>query len=461
MIGSTPMAGEANWHPVHHANAMLRAALLNSARAAEPPAEGCDAGSLSRAVESVFQDPVSITFPRPLAARLETLTRDEDDAFPAFATLMRQLHRSTHEQENAGDTGLDPAFETGADIRLEMTRHTAPPQLHVQSLLEEFRWRQRQASLLVAGSVVTAALLTLVGLLLIASLSGRAPLANGDGGDPARSTSVVWQPPSFDTGARLQLAAGVLNRAAKAELLAVPDAFNTRENASAPQLQTILATSGRQIVFAPLLPPSQRGYFLIRGLPLAATLSAGRQSNSGAWLVKAEHAAGLTLMIGDAAEGDYPIEIYVLQSGDQPQARRNIMLRVETPSRLRAIADPGKSWTSALLDVVPAASAAEAGAPPADAAALHERAGRLLEEGDIAAARLILRYLAERGESDAAYELARTFDGEMLEELGARGIAADLEYARAWYQRAAQSGNAKASERLKVLASLSGRLKSD
>ena len=32
MIGSTPMAGEANWHPVHHANAMLRAALLSSAR---------------------------------------------------------------------------------------------------------------------------------------------------------------------------------------------------------------------------------------------------------------------------------------------------------------------------------------------------------------------------------------------------------------------------------------------
>ena len=50
------------------------------------------------------------------------------------------------------------------------------------------------------------------------------------------------------------------------------------------------------------------------------------------------------------------------------------------------------------------------------------RAMRLLGEGDIAGARLLFMHLAEQGESDAAYELARTFDAEVLTELGARGV---------------------------------------
>jgi len=457
MIGSTPMAGEANWHPVHHANAMLRAALLSSARAPEPPADGYDAGSLSRALESVFQGAVSVTFPQPLAERLEALAHEEADAFPAFAASIRNLQRD--EQEATG-MDMEPAFETDADIRLEMSRH-APSQLHVQSLLEEFRWRQRQASMLVAGSIVTAALLTLGGLLLIASLSAPAALPQGAGDSGSRSTSIVWQPPAFDTGVAPQLASISPNRVAKAEPLSVSGEPRARESTDAPQLQTVLATSGRQIAFAPLLPPSKTGYFLIRGLPEAAKLSAGRRSDTGAWLIKAEQAADLRLVVESAADGDYPIEIYVLQSGDQPQARRSLMLRVEVPSRLHTAAASGKAWASTLLDMVPAASAAEAKTPSPGADVLRERARNLLEEGDIAAARLLLRYLAERGEDDAAYELARTFDGEMLNELGAKGVAADLGSARAWYERAAKSGNAEASARLKVLASLSGPDTSD
>jgi TPR repeat protein len=85
----------------------------------------------------------------------------------------------------------------------------------------------------------------------------------------------------------------------------------------------------------------------------------------------------------------------------------------------------------------------------------------LLAEGDIAAARLLLIYLAERGEAEAAYELGRTFDRDGLAELGARGIDGDLASARGWYQRAAQGGNAKAARRLKLLASLSGPGPSD
>ena len=177
--------------------------------------------------------------------------------------------------------------------------------------------------------------------------------------------------------------------------------------------------------------------------------------------MKAEQAHALTLALGQVAEGDYPIEVYVLRSGDSPQARRSLVLRIEATAQTYATAGPDKSWASTLLDVVPAASAAEAPAVPVHSAVLREKAQRLLDEGDIAAARLVLLYLAERGEGDAAYDLARTFDGEMLAEIGARGVAGDLARARAWYEQASQDGNVKATERLRILASLSGAGPSD
>ena len=46
---------------------------------------------------------------------------------------------------------------------------------------------------------------------------------------------------------------------------------------------------------------------------------------------------------------------------------------------------------------------------------------RLLDEGDIAAARLLLLHLAERGDGEAAYDLARTFDREMLDRAWRQG----------------------------------------
>jgi TPR repeat protein len=223
----------------------------------------------------------------------------------------------------------------------------------------------------------------------------------------------------------------------------------------------ILAASGREIAFASLLPSSHAGYLLIRGLPATAKLSAGRQSESGTWLVKGDYVHNLTLTMGAAAPGDYPVEVYVLQSGDAPQARRSLVFRIEAPTFTYATYAPDMSWASALLDVMPAAHAAEEPAVPAEVKVLHDRAQRLLKEGDIAAARLLLLHLAERGEGDAAYDLARTFDRDMLTELGAKGMDGDLARARGWYERASQDGNTKAAERLKVLASLSGTGPSD
>lgn len=469
----TPLAEMPDWHPVHRANALLHAAMLSSAYG-EPSQDRHSVDSLSHAIASVMRGPVSITYPVPQTARLDALAAehyeyppfdglmaDEDDVAedpPAETGLLFEDLLIDAWDDGAEDSALDDEASLTADDPLEPERRVIAPQVHVQSLLYEFHRRQRQASLLVAGSIATAVALTLGGLVLVASWTTPRP---ADQRPSAHSTSVVWQRPAVgNPPAPIEVAT---NRATKTAPLLVP-AIVAEPDAAAPAPaapQTILAASGRDIAFGALLPPSNARYLLIRGLPAEAKLSSGRDSGSGAWMVKGEHVPALTLALGKTETGDYPIEVYVLASGDGPQARRIFVLRVEPPVQADA-AGAGKNWASGLLDVVPSAHAAEpAAAVPAHAAVLHGRAQELLDIGDIAAARLLLLHLADRGDGEAAYELARTFDREMLAKLGARGLDGDPAQARGWYQRASQEGNAKAAERLKILASLSGTGPSD
>ena len=462
----TPLAETPDWHPVHRANALLQAAMLSSAYA-EPSPDRHNVESLSHAIASVMRGPVSITYPVPLAARLDALAAEQYE-YPSFDDLLAD--EDDLEEEPPAERGLlaedlrideDSGLDDGAALTagdpLDPDKRLVAPQVHVQSLLYEFHRRQRHASLLVAGSIATAVVLTLGGLVLIASWAAPRP---ADQRPSAHSTSVVWQRPAVgNRPAPIEIAT---DRAAKGEPLLAPTIV-AAPDAAAPATtapQTILAASGREIALGAFLPPSRARYLLIRGLPAEAKLSSGRDSASGTWMVKGEHVPALTLALGMSPAGDYPIEVYLLASGDGPQARRNFVLRVEPPVQTYAAA-ADKDWASGLLEMVPSAHAAEPSAAPAHSAVLHDRARELLDIGDIAGARLLLTHLAERGDGEAAYELARTFDREMLAKLGARGLDGDPAQARGWYRRASQDGNAKATERLKILASLSGTGPSD
>jgi TPR repeat protein len=79
---------------------------------------------------------------------------------------------------------------------------------------------------------------------------------------------------------------------------------------------------------------------------------------------------------------------------------------------------------------------------------LIKRGKDLLGDGDVAAARLLLRRAAEAGSAEAAFTLGTTFDPVSLQRLGAIGAIADLAQARQWYQRAAELGSSAASQQL-------------
>lgn len=85
-------------------------------------------------------------------------------------------------------------------------------------------------------------------------------------------------------------------------------------------------------------------------------------------------------------------------------------------------------------------------------AVLAERSRALIEQGDIASARLMLTRAAEAGDAASALALGTTYDPDALRKLGVIGVAADPKQAHAWYTRAVALGSAEATLRLDRLA---------
>jgi TPR repeat protein len=115
------------------------------------------------------------------------------------------------------------------------------------------------------------------------------------------------------------------------------------------------------------------------------------------------------------------------------------------------------------------AAAAESGAavsappPPTSAvpasdrdevAALFARGRATLSNGDIAAARVLLRRAAEQGDPQAAVALGETYDPAVLKRFGVIKFNPDLAQAREWYRRAADLGSAAAAMRSDQLSEI-------
>jgi hypothetical protein len=79
---------------------------------------------------------------------------------------------------------------------------------------------------------------------------------------------------------------------------------------------------------------------------------------------------------------------------------------------------------------------------------LVKRGNEFIANGDLAAARLLLRRGAEAGSAEAALALGATFDPVVMQRLGAIGTTPDIVQARQWYQRAAELGSNAALQRL-------------
>jgi hypothetical protein len=85
-------------------------------------------------------------------------------------------------------------------------------------------------------------------------------------------------------------------------------------------------------------------------------------------------------------------------------------------------------------------------------AILYDRSQALIEQGDIASARLMLTRAAEAGDARSALALGTTYDPDVLKKLGVLGVAPDPAQAHAWYSKAVALGAPEATLRLERLA---------
>jgi hypothetical protein len=83
---------------------------------------------------------------------------------------------------------------------------------------------------------------------------------------------------------------------------------------------------------------------------------------------------------------------------------------------------------------------------------LMQQGDQFVASGDLAAARLVFRRAAEAGNAAAALALGATFDPAVLARIGVRGMGADVEKARSWYEKAKDFGSPDAPRRLEMLA---------
>jgi hypothetical protein len=80
------------------------------------------------------------------------------------------------------------------------------------------------------------------------------------------------------------------------------------------------------------------------------------------------------------------------------------------------------------------------------------RTEKLISQGYVEAARMLLQPAAEAGDARAALALGATYDPVMLGILQVRGVAADVWLARYWYEKASELGSQEAEKRLQLLS---------
>jgi hypothetical protein len=295
-------------------------------------------------------------------------------------------------------------------------------------------------------------------------------------------------------------------RMALTDKLAAPVASFTHDPTPAPAPQRVhssttprlivegaSAENNREILIgASVEGPTEGATVVVSGLATGSTLSVGRPWGATGWIVPAAELAGALLRPPQGFSGTMEYAL-TLRGADNAvlerqairldwaasnEARAPVSPRVRepapanepaTPRELVAAREPAAARVPTIaLEPAPAREqpAVRERAPMSDPMRAREvsseeirvllkRGQQLLETGDLASARLLLRRAAEAGNATAAFALAASYDPIVLKELGVYGSAPDIAKAREWYEKAKEYGSKDAPQRLEQLASQS------
>jgi len=193
-------------------------------------------------------------------------------------------------------------------------------------------------------------------------------------------------------------------------------------------------------------------FALLTGLAPGTRFSAGSPIGGAGWRISARELAKSFAV----APRDFVGVMHAavdLRAGNNQMVDRQMMPLEWVPKQL----PPVRPAAFKRLDVKPGVKPAAAPAPsspldPDEVANLVQRGQEYIKNGDLAAARLVLRRAVNAADNpQAALALGTTFDPLVFEELGVLGFQPDATEARSWYDRAARLGSPEAKRRLERL----------
>jgi hypothetical protein len=220
-------------------------------------------------------------------------------------------------------------------------------------------------------------------------------------------------------------------------------------------VEDVEGASGNDVPLAITLPSAEAlrdqsadtgTFILVRNLPPNVGLSSG-MSSGRVWVVPLREAETLKLTSGPEVAGRFTLEFNLIGPGNRVLAIDQVAVELRPAANTANTARkeaPQPAATAATQKQTVAISKEEE-------AKLLARGTQQIAEGAISEARLIFKWLAERGSGAAAFALAKTYDEAVVANSPTSGLTADMREARRWYERAAELENPEAQKRLSEL----------
>jgi hypothetical protein len=196
----------------------------------------------------------------------------------------------------------------------------------------------------------------------------------------------------------------------------------------------------------------------ITGLPNGTAISRGRPLPGGGWRIRATDVGNAVIYLPHGFSGVIDLAVNLRLLDDTVVDRGSLHLEwLQThPSESAGAAAVSENSDDKELATAPTDQSTQ---HTADSQRDHEpiellvgRSEKLITEGDVEAARILLQPAAEASDARAALALGSTYDPIMLAILQAHGVAPDVSLALDWYKKAQELGSREAQQRLQVLA---------
>jgi hypothetical protein len=372
----------------------------------------------------------------PESLPLATERRDAQPLSESSAPAMQRAPKSNPPKPSVRPTGDDdgehefdraPAHQDvfAGDIAVRALRHRlalSPEAVPEPPLLAEPRPRHAMASLVRAVAFVFGA--AVVAFCVTALTLPQAPA-------PKITPSRMGEPNALNTAAL-----GTLLKSAR---LVVEERQAAFENEPLHLGVSLTGAVGGE-------------FALLTGLAPGTRFSAGSPIGAAGWKLTAREMAKAFAVAPRDFVGVMHAAVDLRASNNSPVDRQTMPLEW-VPKQLEPVRQArfDRDEIKPRDEVKPMASSSTA-LNADEVANLVRRGQDYIKNGDLAAARLVLRRAAGAHNPQAALALGTTFDPLVFDELGVLGFQPDAGQARTWYERADKLGSREARQRLDRLA---------